>query len=192
MNEVLFHSSWWLLASVATGGIAMFLFGNRRTDKNLQRIGLIIVAVAIVLGLMRYFFPTARERMELRSRSIVHAVDHHDWSSLSALLSPDTSLCNRSRVLFGGKDAIVRTAQVEMERAKVKSVHIIGLDSTQTDMQISVSLEIYSTEEDDRPITSTWRMDYEQSGEEWLLQSITLLRLGSDTNQDFNPQIPPN
>src|SRR5271170_1318523 len=104
MNELLFHSAWWLLACVAAGGIGIFIAGNRRLDKNLQRIGLAVLALAAILGFLRFFFPTPRERMENRSRAIVHAVDHHDWAGLRALLDPDTAVCNPSQILKGGRD----------------------------------------------------------------------------------------
>src|SRR5580658_9076694 len=111
MNELLFHSSWWLLACVAAGGIGIFIAGNRRLDKKLQRIGLAVFALAAILGFLRFFFPTPRERMENRSRAIVRAVNDKNWDGLRKLLDPDTALCSPSQVLKGGRDLIVSTAQ---------------------------------------------------------------------------------
>jgi hypothetical protein len=190
MNELLFHSSWWLLACVAAGGIAIFVAGNRRLDKNFQRVGIAIVAVAAILGLLRFCFPTARERMENRTRQIVHAFDKSDWDGMTRLLDPDTAVCNRSSVLIGGKDEIIAYAKATRDR--VKSIMILGEDSAQTDTLIKVSLNIYCDEvTQDRPITSEWEFEYEQSGKNWLLTKITVLRVGSETpNPDFNPQLP--
>jgi hypothetical protein len=193
MNELLFHSSWWLLACVAAGGIGIFIAGNRRLDKNLQRIGLAVLALAAILGFLRFFFPTPRERMENRSRAIVHAVDHHDWDGLRSLLDPDTAVCNPSQVLKGGRDQIVSAAQAAVDVLKVKSVSIIGIDSVQTETLITVSLEIYSIQEEtmDRPVTSSWQMEYAKSGDQWILQKITVLCIGTDSGQDFDPKLPP-
>jgi hypothetical protein len=189
MNEILFHSSWWLLACVAAGGVALFIVGNRRTDKNLQRIALAVIALAILLGTLRVLFPVPRERMERRSRDIVKAFDKSDWPKLNSLLDPDTAVCNRSRVLFGGRDRIVARAQEA--RDHLRSVSIIGMDSQQTQTVISVYLELYTAVIDnmDRPVTSSWEFDYEQSGDEWILQKVTVLRLGSDGSQDFSPAL---
>jgi hypothetical protein len=193
LNELLFHSSWWLLACVAAGGIGVFIAGNRRLDKKLQRIGLTVFALAAILGFLRFFFPTPRERMENRSRAIIRAVDHHDWNGLRSLLDPATAVCSPSQVLKGGRDQIVSAAEAAVDVLKVKSISIIGVDSVQTETLITISLEIYSVQEDslDRPVTSSWQMEYEKSGDQWILQKITVLSIGSDTGQDFNPRLPP-
>jgi len=194
MNELLFHSSWWLLACVAAGGIAFFVVGNRRLDKNIQRIGISIVLLAALLGMLRFFFPTPRERMENRSRAIVKAVDHSDWGALQKLLNTDTAICNRKEVLGGGSDAIIARTKLAKDVFSIKSISILGIESTQTETVIQVSLEIYSTQEasQDRPVTSSWQMDYEQSGDQWILQKITCLRIGSDNSQEFTPRFPAN
>jgi hypothetical protein len=192
MNELLFHSSWWLMACIAAGGIVAFVAGNRRLDKNLQRIGLAVLALAAILGLLRFFFPTARERMEIRSRAIVKAVDHQDWNALSSLLDPDTAVCSPSRVLKGGRDQIVAATREVVDSLQVKSISVLSIESVQTETLITVSLEIYSVQEDTqgRPVTSSWQMEYEQSGNQWILQKITVLRVGNETGEDFNPRLP--
>jgi len=192
MNELLFHSSWWLMACIAAGGIVAFVAGNRRLDKNLQRIGLAVLALAAILGLLRFFFPTARERMENRSRAIVKAVDNKDWNGLSSLLDSDTAVCSPSRVLKGGRDQIVAAARGVIDSQEVKSVSVLSIESVQTQTLITVSLEIYSVQEatQGRPVTSSWQMDYEQSGDQWILQKITVLRVENETGEDFNPRLP--
>jgi hypothetical protein len=192
MNELLFHSSWWLLACIAAGGIVAFIAGNRRLDKNFQRIGLVVIGLAVVLGLLRYLFPTARERMEIRSRAIVRAVDHQDWNALGSLLDPDTAVCSPSRVLKGGRDQIVSATKDVVESLKISSISVLGIESVQTQTIVTVSLEIYSIQEgtQDRPVTSSWQMEYEESGDQWILQKITVLRIGGEEGEDFNPRLP--
>jgi hypothetical protein len=192
MNELIFHSSYWLLGCVAAGGIAIFIAGNRRLDKNLQRIGIAIFALAAVLGLLRFFFPTPRERMEIRTRAIVKSVEGGNWNKLSSLLDDETAVCNPSRVLYGGKDLIVSTVKSAVEALHIKSITILGIDSVQTETVITVSLEVYSVQDDPtgRPDTSNWQFDYEQSGDQWILQKITVLSVDSEGIEDFNPRLP--
>jgi len=190
MSELLFHTSWWILAA-AVGGIAAFFVGNRRLDKKLQKIGIAVVVVAVILGLLRFYFPTARERMEMRSRALVKAVDHKDWNALNSLLDANTAVCNRSRVLVAGRDNIVRMTRENCQHFRVQSVIVLGIESKQADTAITVSLEVYSEQDPTlgRAETSSWQMDYQQSGDNWVLKNITLLRIGAEGGdaQNFNP-----
>jgi hypothetical protein len=194
MNELLFHTSWWILGATALGGIALLLFGNRRTDKSIQRIGVAVVLAALLLGGLRFFFPTPRERMEIRTKSLVRAVDQKDWMLLKSLLDANTVLSNRNRTIAGGADIIAALTQTDCDRFGVKSASVIGIESEQIDTSVTVSVEVYSVQDatEDRPLTSSWQMDYEQSGNNWILEKITALRVGSedltnDDSQNYNP-----
>jgi hypothetical protein len=193
MNELLFHTSWWILGAAALGGIGLLLFGNRRTDKSIQAIGLAVVLLALLLGALRFFFPSPRERMEIRTKALVRAVDERDWPTLKSLLDPDTILANRNRTLVGGRDAIMALAQSEVDRAGLKSASVIGIESQQTDTFVTVNVEVYTVQDatQDRPETSSWQMDFEQSGKDWILEKITALRVGSqdlgNDSQNYNP-----
>ncbi|MGD0139280.1 MAG: hypothetical protein ABSD28_10410 [Tepidisphaeraceae bacterium] len=190
MSELLFHFSWWILAA-AVGGIAAFIVGNRRLDKKLQKIGIAVVVVAVVLGLLRFFFPTAREQMETRTRALVRAVDHKDWNALNSLLDANTAVCNRTRVLVAGRNNIVQMTRDNCEHFRVQSVMVLGIESQRADTTITVSVEVYSEQDPTlaRAETSSWQLDYQQSGDNWVLEKITLLRIGAEGGdlQNFNP-----
>ncbi|MGD0769597.1 MAG: hypothetical protein ABSB42_15550 [Tepidisphaeraceae bacterium] len=190
MSELLFHTSWWILAA-AVGGIAAFFIGNRRLDKKLQWIGLAVFVLAVGFGLLRFFFPTARERMEMRTRALVTAVDRKDWNALSSLLDAKTAVCNRTRLLVAGRDNIVQMTRGNCEHFKVHSISVLSIQSQQVDTDVTVSLEVYSEQDPtlDRPETSSWQLDYQRSGDDWVLEKITLLRIGAEGSdaQNFNP-----
>lgn len=190
MNELIFHEPWWLLALIAVGGVITFVVGNRRVDKKVQGIGIAVLAAAIVFAGLRYFFPTARERMEIRTRQLVAAVNDSNWTKLGSLVDPTTTVGSRSHVIKAGRDAIVAMTKDDKELFNVRSISIIGMESTQTDTLITVAIEVYSTQDatQGRPDTSSWQLDYEESGDQWVLEKITLLRLGGQNGtQDFDP-----
>lgn len=194
MTNFIFHEPWWLLGLVAVGGIVTFVFGNRRLDKKLQRVGLSLFALALLFAALRFFFPTTAERMEIRTRQLVASVDARDWNRLQSLLDPATVVGNRSVTFAGGAAAIVAMTRKSAEDFNVHSIRIIGMETTETDSLITVAIEVYSVQDatQGRPDTSSWQLDYEQSGDHWTLDKITLLRLGSQNgNQDFNPSLSP-
>ncbi|HEX4054669.1 MAG TPA: hypothetical protein VHX86_10430 [Tepidisphaeraceae bacterium] len=187
-SDFLFHAAWWMLAVAAGGGVVAFVVGSRRLDKKLQRLGIALVLVAGVVAGLRLIFPTDREKMEKRSRELVKAADAQDWNSLRVLLDADTSVSYKSHLLAAGKDNIVRAVQAEWNRYTVKSVHIIGLESEQTETLITVSLEIYSTQDftEGRPALTSWQLDYQESGDQWILEKITLVRVGQTNGDDYS------
>jgi hypothetical protein len=190
MADLIFHEPWWLLGIVVVGGVVTFVIGNRRTDKMLQRLGIAAFLVALLLAGLRYFFPTPRERMEIRTKAIIRSVDNRDWNTLGQLLDPTTVVGSRSHVFKAGRDAIVTLTKTDTELYNVHSITIIGMDTTQTQTLITVAIEVYSVQDptQGRPETSSWQLDYAQSGDEWVLEKITLLRLGAQSGQqEFNP-----
>jgi hypothetical protein len=190
MTDLIFHESWFLLATVAGAGLTTFIIGNRRIDKQLQRIGIAAVLVAFLFAGLRFFFPTPREQMETRTRRLVTAVNDHDWNALKSLIDPNTVIGNRQMVFWAGRDAIVPMIQLNVDQFKVSSIHILRIDSSQTQTMITVSLDVFSYQDptQDRPETSSWQLDYAQSGDQWILEKITLLGIGGEgADQDFKP-----
>lgn len=187
-SDFLFHAAWWMLAVAAGGGVVAFVVGSRRLDKKLQRLGIALVLIAGVVAGLRLLFPTDREKLEKRSRALVKAVDAQDWNSLRTLLDADTIVSFKSRVLAAGRDNVVTAAQANWNRYTVKSVRIIGLESEQTETLITVSLEVYSTQDftEGRPALTSWQLDYQQSGDQWILEKVTLVRIGESNGDEYS------
>ncbi|MGD0464362.1 MAG: hypothetical protein ABSB74_17910 [Tepidisphaeraceae bacterium] len=185
--DLLFYAAWWLLAVMAAGGIFALIAGLRRLDKNLQRLGIALILVAAIVAALRLVFPTDREKMEKRSRQLVQAVDHQDWNALGVLLDPNTVVGFKAHVVAAGRDAIVASIKENCDRYTLRSVWVIGIESQQTQTLITVPLVVYSTQDvtQGRPVTSTWQLDYQQSGEQWILEKITLLRFGNNDSEDY-------
>jgi hypothetical protein len=187
-SNLLFYAAWWMLAVVAGGGIFVLISGLRRLDKKLQRLGIALILIAGLISGLRLIFPTDREKLEKRSRQLVQAVDHQDWNALHNLLDPDTVVAFKSHVVGAGRDGIIATVKESFDRYGIKSASVIGIESEQTETLITVPMVIYSVQDvtQGRPITSTWQLDYQQSGDQWILEKITLLRYGNNDTED-NP-----
>ncbi|MGD0542207.1 MAG: hypothetical protein ABSB33_11875 [Tepidisphaeraceae bacterium] len=183
-SDLLFYAAWWMLAVVAAGGIFALIAGLRRLDKKLRLLGIALVLIAAILATLRLSFPTDREKMEKRSRQLVQAVDRQDWTALRGLLDANTVVGFKSRIIAAGRDAIVASVKQNTDRYTLRSVWVIGIESEQTETLITVPLVVYSTQDftQGRPVTSTWQLDYQQSGDQWILEKITLLRIGNDAD----------
>lgn len=186
-SDLLFYAAWWMLAVIAGGGIFALVAGLRRLDKKLQRLGIALILIAGVLGTLRLIFPTDREKLEKRSRQLVQAVDHQDWNALRNLLDQNTVVGFKAHIAAAGRDAIVASIKENCDRYTLKSVSVIGIESEQTETLITVPLVVYSVQDftQDRPVTSTWQLDYQQSGDQWILEKITLLRIGNNDTDDY-------
>jgi hypothetical protein len=196
LTDFFASAPWWILAVAAAGGVVLFYIGNRRLDKALQRAGIALTLLAILIGVFRFTFPSPRERLETRTRNIVKAVNQRDWLALKTLLDPNTTVGTPQRQIpaferpsVAGRDLIVSISQRAVDVWGVKNVWVTGTESQQTETLITVALEVFSsqTSTQDRPVSSSWQFDYEQSGNQWVLNRITLLRVGQENgDQLFN------
>lgn len=192
ITDYLLHTPWWAAALIAAVGVALFFSANRRQDTTLQRVGIAIFAVGVVLGVLAQLFPTEQAKLERRTRELVSAADHKDFKRLASLLDADTALSaivdvDRATQVSGaplniaaGRGAIVAAVQQAMQRFSVTSVSVTGIDSQQTDTLITVYVQVISRQDvtEDRPVPSTWQLDFQQEGDDWDLERITLTRVG--------------
>lgn len=190
MTQYLLHTPWWVAGGIVLVGLAVLYSANRRQDKTLLRIGAGLLALGLILGILGWLFPSDRQKMEKRTKAMVAAVDKHDWNALRSLLDDQTAIDAASHTVTAGRDQILREMEIAYDKFGVKSAWVLGMQSKQTDTLITISLDVLSTQEvtQDRPEVSHWQLDYEQFGNGWVLQKITLLSVGGDRGeQQFNP-----
>ena len=62
LTDYLFHTPWWLPASIAVTGAVLFYVANNRQEVKLRTAGLVVVCVAVLLALVSYFVDTDLEK----------------------------------------------------------------------------------------------------------------------------------
>jgi hypothetical protein len=188
LTDLVLHVPWWAAGMLALVGAAMIVTANRRLDKTLQRLGVALVLLAVVLTILHAVFPSDREKLEKRTRQIVAAIDHKDWTALRSLLDTNTALGTASRSLANGRDTIASLTKTASETYGLKSLWVSGVQSQQTDALITVSVDVVSNQDEtmDRPVASAAQFDYQQNGDDWVLEKITIIRIQDQTDPNLN------
>jgi hypothetical protein len=170
MSDYLFDTPWWLLTLLVVAGVSLFLFGNARLDKALQRVGLAIIGVAILLCITSWLVDTPKEKVIRNTKAFVKAVVARDTKTLDKLLSPRVSIGTWD------KTAILEGAKSYADQFGLKAAHISGMAISDNDNLIVVHIAVFS--EHDSPmvpistINSKWEFDWENTDHGWLLRDI--------------------
>jgi hypothetical protein len=181
MNDLLFDTSWWLLVLLICGGIGIWYVGNTRLDAKIKWAGLAVLLLGIALALLSYFVDTDKEIVTKRTRQLVTSVVDRNWDAFASLLDPNTSFANAYR----NRGQIVDGAKKTVDLIGLKSASITSVEVTQNDSVITVNLNAMSTQDAtmDRPLPSSWRFDWQNTGSGWKLAEIEPLD-GSQVKKD--------
>jgi hypothetical protein len=188
--QTLLHTPWWIALLIAAAGIAFLISGKKRQDKTLQQVGAALALLGILLGVLGFLFPTDLQKAEQRTRQLVKAVDKDDWNTVKALLDDQTELDSHVGTVAVGRDQIVERGHAAYDRFGVKSAWVLGMQSSQAETTITVTIDCISTQDatQDQGVSSRWQFDYEQVGQDWQLQKITLLGIAGDNGEkQFEP-----
>jgi hypothetical protein len=168
VSDWLFDTPWWLLALLVGVGAVIFVAGNRRQERPVMRMGLILFLAGVALGVVSYFVDTDKEKAVARTRAIAWAVDQRDWNVLRGLLDPNTTL-----LFYNNRDDIIKGGQQTAERIGLKNVRLLSVSPTQTQTLITVDVEALS-EQDAFPghTPTSWQFQYQNLGDGWRLTSI--------------------
>jgi hypothetical protein len=190
-TDYLFHTPWWLPASIAVAGAVLFYVANNRQEVKLRTAGLGAVCLAVLLALLSYLVDTDLEKAEGRTRAIVKAVDRKDWPALRSLLESQTSVgILGGRTMYRGAEQIADRAQNASDKYGVQSAAVTSLASRQDQTLITVSVGVLSTQSTVPALTSRWEFDYLQSKEGWYLNEIRAVEIGRQQGEGMEHMFP--
>src|SRR5205823_6393397 len=152
--------------------------GNNRQNKPLKIGGLIALALLVLLSLLSYFVDTDIEKVNKRTKMFVSSVETRDWKTFESLLDPRIRFA-----LYDSRTALVEGAKATAERIGLKSAHVTSMQASQDPLEITVDLNAVSIQDAtmDRPVPTSWRFEWQESANGWLLTHITPLPNGQVT-----------
>ncbi len=191
LQDLLLHMPWWGAVIIVSAAVALFVSGNRRLDKTLQRVAVALFVVGVLLGVVSQLFPTEQQKLEKRTRRLILAIaaqaaledSKRNWAEVRSLLDPNTILGvvpgQREMILAGDREQIIRQANRLCSIYGVHSASIRSLDSNRTETLITVSVDVETVQNRTRnqPIIGSYQLDYSEYGKNWVLEKITLVRL---------------
>lgn len=186
MSQALANIPWWVAAVVMLAGAVVMVHGNRRGQAGVRSWGLVGISLGILLLALPFLIDTDAERMRRRTQQIISDVSRQDWPGLKSMLD------NQTRVDFAGQrtnvrgaEAIRASTEAAAEQVGLKSVVMYSVKIEQEEGLIMVTFSAASTQEgtQDRPYPSSWEFDWRQRGNDWYLDEIRLLSLGSQLLQ---------
>ena len=193
MRELLFDAPWWLPAVLAFLGIALFWNGNRRQEAKVRNAGLLFLLGAVLVLAVSHFVDTDLEKATTDSKRLVYAVEKRDWTTLTAVLSPTTSLhVAPVGEIYGDRNEIIGGAKKAVDQYGLKNVRILSTTAEQTDTVINITMTVMSEQDftGGRPITTTWQFEWQQMGPSWSLTRITNLKIGNASGETAARQFP--
>jgi hypothetical protein len=178
MSRFFFDTPWWFLAGAVAVAAALLISGNNRQDRPLKIAGLLVLALAILLGVLSYFVDTDIEKVSKRTRLMVDSVQKRDWKSFESLLDPHIHFA-----VYDDRASLVEGAKATADRIGLKSVHVTNTQATQDPTSITVNLDAISIQDAtmDRPMPTSWRLEWQNGPDGWLLVHIDPLPNGQVT-----------
>jgi 4-amino-4-deoxy-L-arabinose transferase-like glycosyltransferase len=183
MSDLLFDTPWWLLAILIGGGGYIWYVGNTRMEKSWKIGGIAVAALGLLLILTSWLVVTDKEYCDKRTRQIVEAASHRDWPALEKLLDPQSSV----EAIYTDRDQIIAGAQKTVDKIGLTSASITSMQVKQTDTVITADVSILSYQDITmgRPIITSWRFDWENTGGGWRLVRIEPLQGEQVSKEDL-------
>jgi hypothetical protein len=185
MQDLLFNTPWWLPTGIVVVGVVLFFMGNQRTEPKTRAAGIAVVALAMVLSLVSYLVDTPKEKCEKRTRAIVESVVKKDWPRLRSLLDQHTSFDTAGGQISqapatNNGPMIATEAESASAAIGLQSVTVPVLESKQDQSLITVTFSAFSVQDrtQGQVVKSSWEFSWQQRGDDWFLQQITLIKIG--------------
>lgn len=182
MTDCIFSVPWWVVVPLLGTGIGVFVYNDRRLNRQGERIGLAIVVFAVLWGVVSYLVPTDIEKVDTGTRTLAKAVVARNRPAIVALLSPDV------RAVAWDRDAIGDGAVYYAQLTGLTRARVMSLECRRQSSLIVATLDVLSEHAEAQPYTgmlrSTWELEWRKVGDEWLVRTITPIQIGQATRED--------
>lgn len=187
MSDLLFATPWWLVGSLIIVGGVVFWSGNNRQQKGPQKVGVALIALAIVLKTLSFFIETDKEKVTRHTNELVAAVQNRDWSKFSSLLDDDVSLDTVDGTVCPNRELLVATARADAEGDNLTNVsaHITGVEQDATGITVDLDVSGQVTDSLGYPVPTSWKLNWDRAGTDWHLHEITCLKIGNEKADQF-------
>src|SRR4051794_12341408 len=142
MNDLLFHTPWWLPTTIVAVGIILFVSGNKQTKSALRNVGAVVAGLGVLLAVVSYLVDTDVEKVEKQTRQLVEAAGRQDWNAVEPLLAPDVhfSLNQPGGRQYGDRASLLDGARGAAERTGLHSAYVTSVEPQQTGVLITTAL----------------------------------------------------
>lgn len=168
MADFFFDLPIWFPIAMLVGAVAVFVYGNNRSNSRLRLAGLGIAVLTGVLVGVSYFVDTFEETCIKRTHAIVVAVSEKDWSTVSGQMNESTTVVG----LRGAKRIVERGRELAdefgLKQARVLSTTTRPGGPGLMDVIVLVQHEFSVPTQ---PVTK-WAFQYEQRSDGILLNNI--------------------
>ncbi len=187
MSEFFFDIPWYVPVMLIVGGIALFFWANNRVRRHEKNIAGGLVALAILLLAVSYFFETDSEVVLRRTREFVQAVIARDATGIGALLDARASAYawDKKEIIDG---AVYYATDTGLAGARIMS---LSVEKDGNDRAAALSVWSQHTGGNRFPVTdlnSTWKLLWVKRGKDWLILSITPIQIGQTMREDIERQ----
>ncbi len=183
MTDFIFNVPWWVIVPLLAIGLGLFVYNDRRLNRRGERIGLAVVALAILWGVVSYLVATDVEKADAGTRAFVKAVVAKDRSAIVALLSPDAQAVTWDRERIGD-GAVYYARETGLTGARVRS-----LECRRQSSLIIATLDVLSDHAESTTypgmLPSTWELEWRKVGDQWLIRTITPIQIGQVSREDI-------
>ena len=182
MTDFIFSVPWWVIVPLLAIGVGMFVYNDRRLNRQGERLGLAVVALAILWGVVSYLVATDVEKADAGTRAFVKAVVTRDRSAIVSLLSQDAQAVTWDREHIGD-GAVYYAKEMGLTGARV-----LGLECRRQSSLIIATLDVLSNHAESTTypgmLRSTWELEWRKVGDQWLIRTITPIQIGQTSGEE--------
>ena len=192
MDELFFHTPWWLPTTIIAAGIALFLAGNRRTKGSVRTAGAAVIGLGVLLILLSWAVDTDTEKVEARAKQLVESAGHNDWSTVETLLSPTAHFTfQMGDRHYGDRKKLIEAARQASDTTGLRTAWVASDHLTQTGGLITTEMRVFSDQDKvgGHQIPSDWQLDWQKENGQWVVSEIRLIQVGDVGAEAINQHL---